>query len=86
MLWVHDYKTGRGRGLQVVVQGLGPVLAMLEQLQGLSRILVHHRLLHGTPEMQYLDYPKDWVKILDTYLKDLFFRGLAVAPMELMHS
>ena len=59
MLWVHDYKTGRGRGLQVVVQGLGPVLAMLEQLQGLSRILVHHRLLHGTPEMQYLDYPKD---------------------------
>ena len=29
---------------------------------------------------------KDIIEILNTHLKDLFFRGFAVAPIELMHS
>ena len=53
MLWViHDnYRTEEGGGLQVVVQGLGPILAVFEQFQRLSGILVNHRLLHGPPEI-----------------------------------
>ena len=38
-------------GLQVVVKGLGPILAVFEQLQGLSGILVNDRLLHWPPEI-----------------------------------
>ena len=40
----------------MIVQGLGPVLAMFEQLQGLSRILVHNGLLHRTPEIESMDH------------------------------
>ena len=39
-----------GTSLQVVVESLSAILAVLEQLRNFPRVLVHHRLLHGSPE------------------------------------
>ena len=84
MIIIEQSKVGC---LQVVVQGFCSILTMFEQLQGLSWILVHNRLLHGTSEIKNLDHEIfNRISFFNSHLKDLFFRGLAVAPMELMHS
>ena len=70
--------------LEMVVKCLGSILAVVEQFSYFSWILVNHWLLHGSSVIENI--VKENTKNINQNLKDLFFKGLAVAPMELMHS